>query len=209
MTTESRSQMGWRFWLKWVSANALAVTISVSIFYVGGQILAGGAFGGGGLLLILLGIPVVVGKVQSLILDKYVDWYGWTGATIGGWVFGCIIVLFLLVTQRISESGILPDAILGSILGITVGVAQWGILEKNVQKRAWWIVANVVAISSSLIVSNLIVSMFYEPPTNWAPLQDFVTSLLSGGVLVSIIVASLIFSVITGSVLAWLLGHRR
>jgi hypothetical protein len=139
MTIQLRPYTGKDFGIKWVSANIIAITISISLFYVGGMILFGGVFGGGSLLLIILGIPAIVGKSQSLVLDKYVDWFGWTGITIGGWAFGCLIIIFI-------GADALFSAWAGVLLGITVGVAQWSIMNRYIHRHTWWIATNIVAV---------------------------------------------------------------
>jgi len=83
-------------------------------------------------------IGVALGILQWLVLQHYIpNAWRWIPATILGWVSGSTLILVVLPQGM--------DFFAGMILGITIGVAQWFIMRREVCWAEWWIVINVVA----------------------------------------------------------------
>jgi hypothetical protein len=112
----------WVLWFQWIMATALG--------WILGRFLLPN--------LAIVAIGVALGILQWLVLQHRIqNAWRWIPATFLGWVLGSTLIL------AAPSQGV--DFFAGMILGITIGVAQWLILRREVHWAGWWIVINVVA----------------------------------------------------------------
>lgn len=112
----------WAFWFLWIMATTL------------GWIL--GRFLLPNLATVIIG--VTLGVMQWLVIrERIPKAWRWIVVTIIGWIFGSLLIQYL-----VTDGG---EFLAGTILGCTVGIAQWIILRKELQWTGWWIVINIVA----------------------------------------------------------------
>jgi hypothetical protein len=83
-------------------------------------------------------IGIALGVLQFFVLQHRLRRaWRWIPATILGWWLGAVIVTFLLPSSM--------DFLAGVITGLSLGVAQWLVLRRELAWSAWWIVVNIVA----------------------------------------------------------------
>jgi hypothetical protein len=202
---QQNCKIGWKFWLHWMIANVAGITLSLSItlyilelnmtvFSARYQLSGVGCFA----LWALLGLPAGVGLSQQLILRRYVLWSKhWVWLTISGWVMGYFAVMFFaLLSARIIPSYLVMIMIAIASFGLTVGIAQAILLRQHVRRLAWWVVANVI----SFVIGAAPLLILIQ-------ITAYDTYL--GGFIVGTIGSALIFSIITGFTMMWLLNHPK
>jgi hypothetical protein len=217
MAVQQNRKLGWRFWLKWVVANLLGVTLSLAIplllvelnstiasIQYGSSILACSA------LWVSFGIPAGVGFSQHLILQQQAAWAKrWIWFTISGWIMGFFVASFLTPLVSVLDLALL-EVIAVSVFGLTTGTAQMALLRQHVNKSGWWIVVNVMsfAIGSVLFWSmSIAANRLFIPVMTGSP--GPIERLLIDGFLIGIVVSAFVFSVITGFTMMWLLSHPK
>jgi len=145
MTTPSRPQIGWIFWLRWILAFILAVMVGGftlwSTFSITG-ILAAFAFG-----------DLAAGYIGMFVAGSFggaafglMNWFllhgrasgarQWTLINAFGWALG-------MLTMAIVGNS-LHDFPEGLAFGLSVGSLQWLVLRRQFQHAMLWIVANAV-----------------------------------------------------------------
>lgn len=208
MTTLSRPQIGWGFWIKWIAANALGITVSIGILLVGVDLsptfLWGSSLLGCTALWLILGVPAGVGISQQVVLRQYVGWARtWIWTSISGWVLGFFVMMFLISTNLASV------IVLGSVaLGTTIGMLQWSILRQHVHKSIWWIATNAIAVAVSTSVGFVLSTLVNRSMAQVFPATNNLWErLLADGLLAGTVMGSVIFGLITGFALMWLLRH--
>jgi hypothetical protein len=195
-----------RFWIGWILATlagyALGILVMLpwainaayatqSVWLTG--LISGAVVGG------------TVGIAQWLVLrrDTGIDLW-WVVASIVGGMFGMALGMSVseIVTlpsvvpatreaarQTLAWNPVMQAAISGALLGLTLGAAQWLVLQRWLRFAGWWVVVNSVAWMLALGVG--------------AALADRVTPI--GALLISGIIAA----VITGMTMqGWLLPLR-
>ncbi|KAF3884176.1 MULTISPECIES: CHAT domain-containing protein [Nostocales] len=181
------------FWLQWILFTSIGSAISFITSIHG----IGSAFFG-----IVVG-GIVTGVAQWWGLRKRIaKIFWWLLATPIGWVIGWAIggSLIQQAIARIEYTDKFPAlfqneisflilrVLLGAILfGVVLALAQWFVLRELSTKANWWIVFNPLGTAVS-IVSGVIVSRNV----------DWITGAIVGG---------LVFGVITGSTILYLLHH--
>ncbi len=199
MNTEL-AQVGWRFWLRWMSASTvgLAVGLAVGIFtwsivtpifefYYGlndvGEALmfaVGGAVCGG-----LLGIA------QRRVLQRPAPQFGWwvEASTVGGavgWAMGGALALVVDEVQIFT--------MVFAVGGASVGIAQWLVLRRQVDRAGWWVLASTVGWAMGVAVALALGGM-----RGWDLIFAIILLPVGG------IVASAWYGAITGGAMVWLL----
>lgn len=91
-------------------------------------------------------VPVVgllTGVVQYGLLRRYLSHMGWwVLATTGGWLLGVLLIAIPGFLNLTHESFNLDLAFI--VMGFSIGVGQWLLLQRHLPKATWWIVANVI-----------------------------------------------------------------
>ncbi len=122
MSEPKFNDFDWAFWFQWIMATTLG-------WILGRFLLPNLAFAV---------IGIALGIMQWFVLRGHIHKaWRWIIATMVGWTTGSTLILFLAADGT--------EFFAGVILGITVGVAQWLILRREVQWNGWWIVISVVA----------------------------------------------------------------
>ncbi|HZS07917.1 MAG TPA: hypothetical protein VFD58_23995 [Blastocatellia bacterium] len=167
------SRAGWdlRLWLRWVPANAIGEAGGLGLVALVAVMLARTAertTGPSAALLIasvtiLAGAfeGVIVGVAQWLVLRRplpELSRRAWVLATTGGalaaWALGMIpsTVISLQADAAATSPPEISDllkyslaAIMGVALGPILGIPQWLVLRRHLQRAGWWVLANAVA----------------------------------------------------------------
>jgi len=161
----------WNLWFRWVLANAIGEVVGLGASAVVGVGLAWtiektmGAFGSLAMagVMILVGTleGIVVGIAQWLVLRRPIQnmsWRAWVLATAIGafvaWTLG-MIPSTLMATNADAAAAPPPEmsnvvmhglaALMGAVLGPILGLPQWLVLRRHVQKAGWWVLANAAA----------------------------------------------------------------
>ena len=169
----ARAQWDWNLWFRWVLANAIGEVVGLGTAAVVGVGLAWtiektmGAFGSLAMagVMILVGTleGIVVGIAQWLVLRRPIQnmsWRVWVLATAIGafvaWTLG-MIPSTLMATNTAAAAAAAPPpemsdvvmyglaALMGAVLGPILGLPQWLVLRRHVQKAGWWVLANAAA----------------------------------------------------------------
>lgn len=197
-------QIGWRFWLKWVSVSTAALLIAsgAPVYDYGfggfgtnlsGAVISalyqtlGGAFAG-----IIIG--AFVGALQWIVLQRQVPWASrWVWASAVGWAIGYAVAwpMNLFVRAIMLNPGDITDTAnivrgVGSyaVVGFVVGIVHWRMLRHEVYRIVWLVFGSTVGYS-------LFGAGVYANP-----------SLLG---LVLVLVGPVLAAFITGTFLVWLL----
>ncbi|HEY5563299.1 MAG TPA: hypothetical protein VIK72_16395 [Clostridiaceae bacterium] len=99
-------------------------------------------------------VGVTLGVAQWLLLRKYLNKVGyWILLTSIGWVlFNELNILNLFGEAK--GIAIIPDLIHGTVFGVILGVLQWLLLRKRLQKSSWWIIASIAASTLGVTVGD-------------------------------------------------------
>jgi hypothetical protein len=152
-----RTQVGWRFWFVWVFANSLALA-------------AVGLMGGYGYAMIFT--ILMYGRhnydpVLGIVHQHYDPSLFVVAVVVGGVLVGASlgVAQWLLLRQRLSRAAwwILASAVgiavaaagwwllestagvaVAALSGVSLGVAQWLVLRRQLSRAAWWILASAV-----------------------------------------------------------------
>lgn len=108
----------WTLWLKWILATTLGWLIA---FMLGNEV----AFG------------AVIGTVQWVVLRPMIRKDGWwIPASAVGWAAGVALVAFLLPP--------LNPIVAHAVIGTGIGLAQWLVLQWQIDRAWWWIVLSAL-----------------------------------------------------------------
>ena len=93
--------------------------------------------------LALVTVGLAIGILQWFLLQRrFKKAWQWILATAAGWTVGSAIV-YAAIPQGM-------DFLSGLLIGLSIGLAQWLILRREVQWAGWWIVINVIAWTTGL-----------------------------------------------------------
>jgi hypothetical protein len=160
----------WRLWLQWIAANAagevlglgLAAAVGVGMILgigepksllaavmMAGVMIAAGACEG-----------IIVGLAQWLVLRRRLarlqrrDWVLATAmGSLIAWTLGMAPSTLAVLNQDASAPTPEPSdlqvyvlaAAMGAVLGVVLGIPQWRVLRRHVQRAHWWVWANAAA----------------------------------------------------------------
>jgi len=128
---QPRTTIDWTIWIQWV----LATTVG----WVLGLVLGGE-----------MGIGILVGLTQWLVLRRYFPGAGWWVLASGiGWLAGWAIVTSGLIVPP--GGGLLTSIVTGAVFGVTLGVAQWFVLRGWVKLASIWILLSIPGWTIGLI----------------------------------------------------------
>jgi len=147
---------GWLFYPIWVILTCLAVPIAfflgfailrIIIDFVGDFIYVDGVRHITedylGIYVFVPVVGLVTGVVQYGLLRRYMPRMGWwVLATAGGWLLGVLLIAVLGWLNWSHEALNLDLAFI--LMGLSIGVAQWLLLQRHLPGATWWIAANVV-----------------------------------------------------------------
>jgi len=147
MNDRPNDYLGWVFWVMWVLANSVAWILGMAVFWILSFILdplLQGPFNvlGWGAVGALIGTFFGVNHwflfrpLGNETIGKWAHW--WFIATIIGWG----IAIAVMVSIGSGEE--LGFAVLGAIIGISVGIPQWFVLRPYAQRAEWWGLCNTV-----------------------------------------------------------------
>jgi len=128
MNTRSKT-LDWTFWFYWIMATSIGWIIGKLFF--------------SNFPIILSGIGVSALQWAVLYGRIHKAWR-WGILSSIGWISGYI--LFVVIFS--SSSSIL----LGTFLGITVGIPQWLILKREVEWAGWWVIISALAWNTGLTI---------------------------------------------------------
>lgn len=222
--TENR-HWSWHVWRHWIVANAIGETIGLgaaafvgiwfgsnmqanqttfSIIFVGIAMVVAGAFEG-----------FVVGIFQSFVLDNAIEKFSkraWVYASVLGafiaWALGGAPSVYMSLQEQaktvpppeISDAAMYGMAtMMGLALGFTLGVPQWIVLRRYLERTWWWMPANSLAWAIGMPL--VFVAAGNEPPSN--PI------ILIGWVLFVIATIGALVGAVHGFFLVWLLDQHK
>ncbi len=221
---ETRTNWDWKLWFQWILANTVAETVGLGgTLFIGILLLSnaektvGVVFAAA--LAVLAGTLIegtVVGTMQWLVLHhplKSMRWRSWALATALGafvaWTLGMIPSTFFFTgtdagtTSSAQMSDLMIYALaaaMGLALGAILGVPQWLVLRRYVQKAGWWVLANALAWMLGMVVVFIGTSFI---PAGAIALQVALVMLLF------IVAAGATVGAVHGLALIWLLRSRR
>ena len=122
-TSQPRTKLDWKIWIQWVFATTVGWAFGL-------------VFGGE------IGIGVVVGLVQWLVIRRYFSEAGWWILASGvGWFVGWVLISSGAIVPP--GGGVVNTMIAGGVFGLTMGVAQWFVLRRWVQLASVWILLSI------------------------------------------------------------------
>ena len=199
-----RAQVGWGFWLRWVLASTMGLTVGFAVglimLFVGAFMLFAATLEFDETLtltpvmfatMLAAAVGASVGIAQWLVLRWWqVSRAGWwvlasaVGAAVGG-AAGAIVIsaATLDFAEVVGETLTLTLTltpvmlILVTMFGASVGIAQWLVLRRQVSRSGWWVLASIVGFAVGVAVS----------------------------IVVDRVVGFAVYGAITGGVMVWLL----
>jgi hypothetical protein len=203
------SQVGWGFWLQWLLASTVGWFVGFIISWLLAAIILGEDNGINVLKLILgyfmggAALGSVVGLMQWLVLRRQVSRAGWwvlasaAGfAVVGGGGYGAADVVFdyLIGWGGVSSlTNILGRTVVVALGGAVAGILQWLVLQSQVSRAGWWVLASTVGWGLCMAMAFSGLSLLESD------IETFIPTLLllvGGGV---------VLGAVTGGALVWLL----
>lgn len=211
-------------WWRWVVANALGEMIGLGFVaaIAGGLVWKFGEPHAPALILLFAALMILLGGVEGLVLGL-AQWQAvqpyfralkrreWMKATILGaviaWGLGMIpSTLFSLQEttnaappmQMNDTAKYLMAAVMGLGLGLVLGIPQWLVLRRYVNRAILWVGANAVAWTVGMPIVFFGAGAVPEQASGWLLVLIIALTLLGAGAVVG---------ALHGSVLVWLL-HR-
>jgi hypothetical protein len=177
------------FWLWWLAATLAGTIIGMAIVFLGLTTLLNSSSQAVYGFVIGAVFGATVGTAQWLVLRRVFERVGWwVLLTFIGWVvFWELNIMNLLVEAK--GIAFIPDLLNLAVFGGILGVLQWLLLRQKIQSAGWWILASMVgAMLGSLVADAINTALQSDSPI------DFFTS-------------SLVWAIITGICMMWLLGR--
>lgn len=173
---------GWRIWLQWVLANAVAGAVALSA--TGAMIRPGSLAAAVVVAVFGAVIGITLGTAQWLVLRRQIPQaYLWVLASIAG---GAV-----LATSGFAIGGAVGGPLGGAVIGAALGIMQWLVLRRQASRAYLYLPANIVGFALALSVGEA-VGFTVGGAAGW----------LVGGIMFGIVAGS-----ITGAALVWLLGQ--
>ena len=220
---EVRARWDWHLWYRWVLANAVGEGVGLGMTLMIGFVLLSivektvGTVAVAGLA-VLAGTCIegmVVGTAQWLVLRRPLQgmrWHTWALVTALGafvaWALGMIPSTFFLTGAHSGTAApAMSDlvryglaALMGFVLGPILGVPQWLVLRRYVQKAGWWVLANSLAWAVGMVVVFIGIHVALNSGSQVSiPVLLTLFLLLAGGAV----------GAVHGFALIWLMRSRR
>ena len=88
-------------------------------------------------------VGLVTGLLQYGLLHRYLSRMGWWAlATTGGWLLGALLTL--IPGWLNWTNAVLDLDLVFIVMGLSIGVGQWLLLQRRLPRARWWIGANIV-----------------------------------------------------------------
>ncbi len=185
-----------RFWLLWLIASIVGTAAGIAIMFWGiVPLINKSGHIGSSLFDSIIGVVLgaFTGTAQWFILRKYIARVAWWPViTTCGWVLFWVLESSSILSKLLgARSGIafVADALHFTFLGLLVGVLQWLLLRKKVFAAGWWILASVVGTAFGAVVA------------------DSIALALGGDSPLDFLTGSIIWALITGICMMWLMQH--
>ena len=179
----ARSQVGWGFWLRWVLASSVGLTLGftviVGLYEAFGEVVDKPPIAVTGAV-----IGISIGIAQWLVLrSKLVRSGWWILASAGGFAvaFGAIGSVEEVV------------AITFAVGVASVGIAQWLVIRTEVPRSGWWVLASAVSIAAGFAI------IFALPEAVGEAVSYGIAETIAAGI------GGAVVGAISGAVLVWLL----
>ena len=160
----------WRFWLRWIVANAIGEILGLGLAAAVaiGMILTIGEPKSLAVAVMMAGVMIAAGACEGVIVGlaqwrvlrrrlPRVPRRDWVLATAMGalvaWALGMAPSTLAVLNQDAGAPPLEPSdwlvyslaAAMGAALGIVLGIPQWRVLRRHVQRAHWWVWANAAA----------------------------------------------------------------
>ena len=183
-------KLGWGLWLQWVLVNifggALGLPLSNMVYdSIEAQV-------GGTLAQAISGatIGTALGLAQWLIIRRRIS-------RSSSWVMVTTVSWAMALAAYEAMGGSLNRILGGATMGAVLGLAQWLVLRRRVSRSSSWILATTVGLAMGwplgLAIYEAVGGAMYES----------VSGAISGAMI------SLVYGVVTGTALLWLLQNRK
>jgi hypothetical protein len=136
MKNSKTETLDWAFWFYWIMATTMGWLLG-SIFFTGIPVIMSGA---------------LVSALQWAVLHRRIR-KAWRWALHGsaGWIVGYILYVILSANNLVVPAG--------TLIGMTVGIAQWALLRRELSWAGWWIIVSIVAWTTGLeIIPGMLTS---------------------------------------------------
>jgi hypothetical protein len=169
----------WVFYPGWAVLSALSIPIAfvvtlaiivrAIVAVVGGTIQVGGQTHITedflGLYFLLPSIGLLSGFLQYLLLRRYLPHMGWwIGATFLGWLLTLVPlrVLYTAFSPALNANSQWSVPLAGVALGVAIGLPQWWLLRRHINRASWWILASAVGWGAALLFTDGAISSSQE-----------------------------------------------
>ncbi len=179
----ARSPVGWGFWLRWVLASSVGLTVGFAVI-AGLSETLGEVTDKPPVAAIGAAIGISIGIAQWLVLRARVARSGWwILASAGGFAvaFGAIGSVEEVV------------AVAFAVGVVSVGIAQWLVLRTQVPRSGWWVLASAVSIAVGFGI------IFALPEAVGEAVSYAISETIAAGI------GGAVVGAISGAVLVWLL----
>ncbi len=123
ISAKVRTTIDWTLWAQWLLATTVGWIIGLAS---GGE----------------LGIGLIIGFTQWLVLRRYVSQAGWwILVTALGWGIGWSIIVSGFIIP--ADLGLSSSVFSGALLGLTVGLGQWFLLRRWVNFASMWLLLSL------------------------------------------------------------------
>ena len=188
-------QVGWSFWFQWVLTNMVGGVVGffVGLFVGWLAVQWTNTIGSIGLAVFGAVFGAVVGSLQWWVLRKRLSQARW-------WILATVLVSAILFSTAevlsnaasdVVSNTVIQGVVISSLIGLVIGSAQWLVLRKQLSQSHWWILASVLGITATLF------AIFYSSRFEQISIWDLILGLLG--------ISGIIYGVITGFALVWLL----
>ena len=188
-------QVGWSFWFQWVLTNMVGGVVGffVGLFVGWLAVQWTNTIGSIGLAVFGAVFGAVVGSLQWWVLRKRLSQARW-------WILATVLVSAILFSTAevlsnaasdVVSNTVIQGVVISSLIGLVIGSAQWLVLRKQLSQSHWWILANILGIAAMFFA--IVYSSRLEQMSIWDSILFFL------GIL------GVIYGVITGFALVWLL----
>jgi hypothetical protein len=166
-------------------------------------------------------IPVVFGAAmgisQSLVLRQQLSPWSWLWCTAISW--GVVLIKmdpFLVGPTYLL--GPMSAAIRATVIGAATGIVQWLTLRKHGARAGWWILVSAVGwamwwmaftVAPDPVSEVLEATVFRNLEKGGGSMTREGVRLWFFGLPISAALGSLVYSVVTGAALTWILGRTR
>ena len=119
--------MDWALWFYWIMSTTLGWILGSALFT--------------GIPMAAVGV-VIAGFQWTVLFKRIPKAWRWFLSSALGWIVGYILVVVFVST----ESGFL----VGPLMGVTLGLAQWSILRHEFDWAGWWVVFSILGWTTGL-----------------------------------------------------------